>query len=142
MKLNIGDNYKTLLFVLIGGMLCGLFMSCSFMLIYVIGLWAIYTNFVFLFFMHILIIKSYKFLFGKIINIKSALVYGFPLFLICLTVYQFVVQNDSAIPTTSSGKWKLFREWIEYTTILSLVLAFVYVPVTHLLVRYKMRRLG
>ncbi len=142
MKLNIGINGKMLIFVLMGGILCGLFMSCSFMLIYVIRLWAIYTNFIFLFFMPILIIKFYQLVYEKIINVKFALIYGFPLFLICLTVMHFLVQNDSAIPTTSSGKWKLFREWIEYTTILTLVLAFVYVPVTHLLVRYKMRRLG
>lgn len=142
MKLNIGDKYKTLLFVLIGGLLSGLFLSCSFLLVYLIGLLAIYTNFIFLFFMPIFIIKFYKLINEKIINVKSALIYGFPLFLICLTVMHFLVQNDSAIPTTSSGKWKLFREWIEYTTILTLVLAFVYVPVTHLLVRYKMRRLG
>ncbi|GAA3646464.1 hypothetical protein GCM10022397_34260 [Flavivirga jejuensis] len=90
-KPNIDNNMtKALVFILVMGILLGLFTSLNFLLIYLIGYEAIYTGILILLLNMYLILKCYDKYFKVNITFKNTLFIGVPILFI-LTIINFLI---------------------------------------------------
>ncbi len=116
-------------FIILYGLFCGLVLSFNLWLINFVSYLAIWTNLVFIFFILLLFIKTYKWVIGIDIKVVSSLIIGFPVFLIGLAIFQFFYDFVSNIHYTLHGRQELIKEWFGYAALMTALLALVFLPI-------------
>jgi|CXWK01.1.fsa_nt_gi hypothetical protein len=128
---------KTLKFIILYGLICGLALSFNILLANLISYLAIFTYFILLFFIFHFFIKTYKRIIGVDVKVVNSLIVGFPVFLIGWGIFQFFSEVGSIHHYTNHGKQKLLVEWLEYAALMTIIQAFVFVPIYKLIKRRK-----
>jgi hypothetical protein len=116
-------------FIILYGLLCGLVLSFNLWLVNFIGYLAIWTNLIFIFFLFLYFIKTYKWLIGTDVKILTSLVVGIPVFLIALAIFKFFYDFGSTIYYTDHGRKELVMEWFGYAVLMTVLLSFVFLPI-------------
>lgn len=88
---------KTLKFIILYGLICGLALSFNILLANLISYLAIFTYFILLFFIFHFFIKTYKRIIGVDVKVVNSLIVGFPVFLIGWGIFQFLVRSAQYI---------------------------------------------
>ncbi|MCL9805481.1 hypothetical protein NAT51_08105 [Flavobacterium amniphilum] len=129
MKKNPSTQFKTILLIIIYGIISGLLMSINLYLVDFLGYLIIFTGLFLELFLLLSFPKTYKLILKSELTVINGLFVTFPAALICIIIYRFSEIYGKNIVYTDFGKKELMGETILSAILITLIMSFIVIPI-------------